>query len=377
MEKENLERTKLVSPTARIDGLSIADYLDSIDVPFLAQRGSIRYYGSLIWKDRKTLPFAVNVDRNQWICPETKQVGQLSSLLMVIMPSVRQDLKGGEYLERLERHMTDYYLERMESPRSFPVVPLRYGKLNARLVKRNAIYGRMARYGLSALTVSNYCSGIVIKSPKTGAEEPMLAFPCDNKEYYLFDGKVFRPLDGPSLTTFGEKRKDQTCYVYENPMDFLALMEFQHRNHVDCIHRDDYHVIVNGKQNEEQACQFLKENADFKEIYSFMPKNEDVQKMLKKLNDACKGTIIDWSSLYMGYGSLSDKLRRQIPKEHLSAVKKLMEERRNNATVMAQEQHGQTSKENRTSAVKKQDKEHLYGPVKTIIIQGRKSGMKV
>lgn len=374
MEKDNLGETKLISPTTEIDGLSIADFLDSIDTPFMEQLGPIRYYRELVQKDREITSFTVNVDRNQWLNPETGRTGQLSSLLDIILTGDLQELNNRE---EIGRHLLIYYLKRMESPRSFPVVPLRYGRLNTMLVNRNAIYDKMARYGLSYLTVNNYCSEIVIKNHKTGAEELMLAFPCDNKEYYLFDGKVFRPLEDSSMTTFGEKRKDQTCYVYENPMDFLAMAEYQHRNHADCFHRRDYHVIVNGSQNVEQACQFLKENSDFREVLAFMPNNEDGNNMLKKLNVSCKGTIVDWSSLYKGYGSLSDKLRCRIPKEMLNEVKKLKETILRNAHIVAREQQGQKLKENPTTEVKKSDKETLYGPTQTIILKGKKSGIKI
>ncbi len=100
--------------------------------------------------------------------------------------------------------------------------------------------------------------------------------------------------------------------VYENPMDFLALMEQCERNGVRAIMDRRYHIILNGKRGIREACDYLKANPDFLEVRCFMPSTESGAHFFAAINDAVKGTAIDRSDLYRGYGSLLRKYAHRV-----------------------------------------------------------------
>ncbi len=77
--------------------------------------------------------------------------------------------------------------------------------------------------------------------------------------------------------------------VYENPLDFLTLMESATRNGVYPLMTRRYHIIINGKRGLAEACEYLKANPDFLEVRCFMPENEFGIKAFTAINDAVKG----------------------------------------------------------------------------------------
>ncbi len=99
-------------------------------------------------------------------------------------------------------------------------------------------------------------------------------------------------------------------------MDFLALMEQCERNGVRAIMDRRYHIILNGKRGIREACDYLKANPDFLEVRCFMPSTESGAHFFAAINDAVKGTAIDRSDLYRGYGSLLRKYVPQVPEAY-------------------------------------------------------------
>lgn len=368
MEKDY---SKNKSNISSIYKLSISDFLDSVELPFSEQIGQVRYYTGGVTERLNIKPFAVNIKRNQWINQENGQTGQLASLLDSIIPNSMKALKDEKFIIR---YMRDFYLKQIQSPGYYPITPIRNGKLNTMLVNRNAAYGRMAKLGLSMVTLSNYCSEMLIIDRTTGKEEVQIAFPCDNHEYYLFNGSTLRPLDDPSITTFGTKRKGQNCYVYENALDFLAMSEIQHRNRADYFHKKDYHLIINGRQNLKQACQFIHDNPDFQDIFSFMPINNEGKEIYKELNMACEGTLIDGSKLFDGFGSLIDRIQLHVPSWFIKEYEKSQREE-----IHQKENIKHMLEEKKASRWKAEDvgRKTSYGPPQTIKLEGTKDKNKV
>ena len=118
------------------------------------------------------------------------------------------------------------------------------------------------------------------------------------------------------MTVFGERRKDQVCMVYENPLDFMALMESVERNGVYPVMARRYHIILNGRKGIREACEYLKANPDFLEVRCFMPATEAGTRLFAAINDAVKGTAINRSDLYRGYGSLLGKYVPKVPESY-------------------------------------------------------------
>ena len=83
----------------------------------------------------------------------------------------------------------------------------------------------------------------------------------------------------------GERRKDQVCMVYENPLDFMALMESVERNGVYPVMARRYHIILNGRKGIREACEYLKANPDCLEVRCFMSATEDGARLFTAIND--------------------------------------------------------------------------------------------
>lgn len=131
-----------------------------------------------------------------------------------------------------------------------------------------------------------------------------------------FNGKTFRSIGDSGMTAIGQRRKDQICMVYENPLDFLALMEAVARNGIYPLMARRYHIILNGKWGLHEACEYLKANPDFLEVRCFMPETEFGRTAFAAINDAVKGTAIDRTDMYRGARSLFGKHLPKVPETY-------------------------------------------------------------
>lgn len=362
-----------------MNAYSISDVLDVLGFPFTEQIGVNRHYMNIKNNDYRVPDFTVNTLRNQWICRETGDRGQLTSLLRH-MKVIGDDFDGN--YDTLREQLFKGYALRYREQKSYNITPVRIGKAYTMLVNRNdpEVFAMMSRKGISAVTVSNWCHEILIRYRKTGKETLQLAFPCDNRDFYIFNGTVFRPLDEPSISTFGEIQKDQNCYVYLNPMDYLAMRELRRRNRVDFLFRRDYHLVVNGDVNIEQAAQFLKDNPDFSEVRAILPKTEEGRIMFGKLDDACRGTLVNCDYIYKDFESLADKVAMQIPKHMKDALDEHYRKKKEEelGLQVEEEKKEEERKLEKKSEEKLSDtKPRGLGEPRKIIITDERRGMKM
>lgn len=363
---------------SEINSYPISDLLDIYGFPFTEQIGVNRHYMNIANDGYRVPDFTVNTLRNQWISRETGESGGLTSLLRH-MQIVDKDF-GTDY-SAIRDVLFEGYIKQYQAPKSYSVTPVRIGKAYTMLVNRNdtELYGMMSRKGISAVTVSNWCHEILIRDRKSGKENLQLAFPCDNREFYIFNGTVFRPLDEPSISTFGEILKDQNCYIYHNPIDYLAMRELRRRNRVDFLFRRDYHLVVNGDVNTEQAAQFLKDNPDFSEVRAILPKTDEGRIMFGKLDDACRGTLVNCDGIYKDFVSLSDKVAMQIPKDIKAAIEQSWKEKEDMKLGIETKKKESKEKQIEEKHVEKisNTKPRGLGEAQKIIITDEKRGMKI
>lgn len=360
-----------------INDYPIVDFLQAYNIPFIEQIGFNRHYVSLKNGSIVLPPITVNMKRNEWICRTTGQGGQLSDL--ADLSGIISDEDKGNYIGIFSK-MFYMYSFRHSSPKHFAIIPIRYGKSTTKLMPDIDIdiYRMMSRKGISMDTVGRWCSVILLHDRKTGDDILYPAFPCDNGDYYMFDGKSFRPQNNPSISTFGEIQKNQNCYVYENPMDFLAMMEIRHRNGVDALFKKDYHLVVNGDRNIEQAVQFLKDNPDFGEVRTILPECEEGEEMFDALNSACRGSIVNCNDIFKGYASLSDKVGIQLP----NLVKKVLDNsdekrRRKELGLPSEEEKKDEKEEEKVKEKNLNTKPRGFGKKQTIIIKDERHGLKM
>ncbi len=176
----------------------------------------------------------------------------------------------------------------------------------------------MTRYGLSMDTVKLYTLEGSLSQVKGNKRELVLAMPVGEGTdcFMAFNGKMLRQIGEGGMSTVGQRRKNQICMVYENPLDFLTMMESVTRNGVYPLMARRYHIILNGKRGLAEACDYLKANPDFLEVRCFMLGNEFGKKTFAAVNDAVKGTAIDRSDIYQGRGSIFAKHLPKVPEAY-------------------------------------------------------------
>lgn len=275
-----------------------------------SQRRALRHYQL---SDGREL--TVNTARNEWAMKNPDEFGTASSLADKLGLVKNNDFsKAMESVENL-------YAEREKIPFAFPSAQISrpVWDFTDTCHPKDAGIGRLTtRLGLSMDTVKLFSLEGSLPKVKGGGSERVIAFHTSQEgdNFVGFNGSSYRYIGEPGISVFGVRRKDQTCMVYENPMDFLALMEQCERNGVRAVMDRRYHIILNGKRGIREACDYLKANPDFLEVRCFMPSTESGARFFAAINDAVKGTAIDRSDLYLGYGSLLSKYAPRVPEAY-------------------------------------------------------------
>ncbi|MDE6552443.1 MAG: hypothetical protein K2K98_05725 [Muribaculaceae bacterium] len=278
-----------------------------------SQRRALRHYAL---PDGREL--TVNTARNEWAMKNPDCYGSASQLVKKLgLTRLTEGDNFGMAFSLVEK----LYTERDSIPPTFGYMPISrpIWDFTDTCHPKNRELGRlMNRYGLSMDNVKIHTLEGSLPHVKSQKPERVLAMSVgENTDSFMaFNGQVFRQIGDAGMSTVGQRRKDQTCMVYENPLDFLTLMESVIRNNVYPIMARRYHIILNGKRGLAEACEYLKSNPDFLEVRCFMPQNEFGQTAFAAINDAVKGTAIDRSDLFQGFGSLFEKYRPKVPESY-------------------------------------------------------------
>ncbi len=286
------------------------DVCMAIDLVCLSQRRSLRYY--LLPGDSE---LTVNTARNEWAIKNPDSFGSASDLAR------KFDIADGDDFSKAMQMVEKLYLERENMPSQFPYSPISrtvWDFTETSHPKDTTIGSMITRIGLSMNTVRLFSLECSLPKAKGKGSERVIAFRCaaDADNFIAFNSKSFRQIGEPGMTVFGERRKDQVCMVYENPLDFMALMESVERNGVYPVMARRYHIILNGRKGIREACEYLKANPDFLEVRCFMPATEAGARLFTAINDAAKGTAINRSDLYRGYGSLLGRYAPKVPESY-------------------------------------------------------------
>lgn len=276
-----------------------------------SQKRCLRHYQLL---DGTNL--TVNTAHNEWAVNNPHDFGAASDLARKIGLVETNDFSNAMRL------VETLYDERENMRYIFPkaVVSNPIWDFTETCHPKDATIGSMiTRLGLTMDTVKFYSLEGSLPKVKGGGSERVIAFRCgdDAESFMAFNGRTFRQIGEPGMTVFGERRKDQVCMVYENPLDFLALMDSVNRNGVYPVMARRYHIILNGKVGLHKACEYLKANPDFLEVRCFFPSTETGDCYFAAINDAVKGTAINRSDLYCGHGSLLSKYTPRVPESYL------------------------------------------------------------
>ncbi len=276
----------------------------------ISQKKNLRHYDL-----GNGLELTVNTARNEWAMKNPDCYGSASQLAAKLGLADNSDFsKAFTEIEKL-------YAERENTSATFGYTAVSrpvWDFTDTCHPKDRELCRMMTRYGFSMETVKLYTLEGSLPLVKGGKRERVLAMPVGEEAdcFMAFNGKMFRQIGEGGISTVGQRRKDQICMVYENPLDFLTLMESATRNGVYPLMTRRYHIIINGKRGLAEACEYLKANPDFLEVRCFMPENEFGIKAFAAINDAVKGTAIDRTDMYRSFGSLFAKHLPKVPKAY-------------------------------------------------------------
>lgn len=290
--------------------IPVDDVCMAIGLVCRSQRRALRHY---LLPDGGEL--TVNTARNELAIKNPDSFGSASDLAR------KFDIADGDDFSKTMQMVEKLYLERGNMPSQFPYTPISrpvWDFTETCHPKGTTIGSMITRIGLSMNTVRLLSLEGSLPKAKGNGSERVIAFRCgeDADNFIAFNGKSFRQIGEPGMTVFCERRKDQVSMVYENPLDFMALMEAVERNGVYPVLARRYHIILNGRKGIREACKYLKANPDFLEVRCFMPATESGTRLFSAINDAIKGTAINRSDLYRGYGSLLGRYAPRVPESY-------------------------------------------------------------
>ncbi len=362
-------KNKVVSASELDRSIPIIDFCAACRIPFLRQRGVNRYYHYTDAETGLVTDFTVNVARNQWIFRDNSLTGSLTDLHKFL--GMQPESFDGNYKDVFNSIMT-YYRMQILTPTHYPTAKVRLGTDNASIgvLDNRHIYSEMCRRGISMVTATLYCQEIHKQEHNKDKESVFLAFPSENG-FYCFNGAGFRPLDESGITTIGEFREDQNCFVYENAMDFLALMELWGRNRVESLFANEFHLIMNGCHNLKEATDFIRLNPDFRQVKTMFPNNEEGKVMTEKIFDITKGTSKNCSRLFDGFESLGDQLKQPVPLQYATAIKALLK------GMKADEIQALLTEQGKGRQMPDIKPERLLGEKTTLTLCSDKAGLKL
>lgn len=299
---------------SEMNKVPISDLLTAMRFPYYEQVQSLRHYHAVVNANGFIADFTVNMARNEWISRKDGVHGQTAELIDYLNFKPRDF--DGNYHDHMEL-MLNAYQESETLPGSFPTTTVRLGKFRTTLTDDidESVYELMTRHGISTDVLDQFCKQVEVNDPQKSKDKYLLAFPADNDNWMVFCDTAWRPYDESTITTIGKIKKNQYCFVYDSPSDFLAMMEMWHKNQVSQSFSSTYHLIINGRQNIEKAQQFIRDNPDFLSVKTFFPNTADGRQMFKDINDACKGTAVNRSDIFKGYESLASRMRMQMPSD--------------------------------------------------------------
>lgn len=286
-----------------VDDLCIA-----VGLVCTSQRRALRHYALPGSRE-----LTVNTARNEWAMKNPDCYGTASQLAEQFGLA-----ENGDFFATIQL-MDILYLRRTDAPSMYPTAALSVpvsGFTRDKNIATSELDVRMTQFGISQKTLTRYAEEGSIPKLKGRGQERVLALPVGEHGYIGFNGNCYRRIGDGGMTSFGERRKNQICMVYENLLDFLALMEQVERNGVHLSMSRHYHIILNGKWGLREACEYLKANPDFLNVRCFMPENESGNKAFAAINDAVKGTAVDRSEMYRGFGSLLGRYLPKVPEAY-------------------------------------------------------------
>lgn len=300
------------------NSVKIAEFLLGQGIPFRQQVGRNGYFDIIDDSNGRHTMVAVNLDRNRWYSEGLKTGGNVTDLVEVVMHRGKVDLPMLEFMEGQASKARELEVRSTFDFRKTKVaVKVKFGPL-----EDPVLLSHLCAFGISTDISTRYLVRGTYLGMRDGKEHHAAAFANDGGGYYLFNGSDFRTFGTDGISTIGERRKGQRLCVYENAMDFLAMMQKRYTLGTDALLGNDRHLVINGGKNLGDALDHIKGKSDYEDICCIFPRNEQGKEMFAKISDISNGTAIDSSRLYTGFLTIGETLPGRLGKTPRSQERK-------------------------------------------------------
>ena len=315
--------------------------------------GGIYYYH--LFANGKPLSLVVNTSRNQWYADKDNHGDDAVSLAIFVGKSYSPKSTEQDLIDDYGKRIYDDLVRESEAGQRIPFkdLPIRSRKWVAKRYDLSFLNPFIK--GLSIPVLKKHCYVVyrtrkeiddddaraehyreILRTTKDLNQLPdedkkaigelfttAIALRNVNGGLQVFDGETSFPLQQDGYCLFGgeEVEKGEKLFVYENIMDYLALMEMRHKNGTDAIMPPTHHIILNGDKNLAEALSYIHARCDFLDVVCMFPNDDVGHQLFKKVRHATRDTADDASQrLYVKdyFFSLSSKtaMRYDMPAYH-------------------------------------------------------------
>lgn len=311
-----------------------------------------------IERDGKSTTIVVNTDRNQWYANDSAYGDDAASLALYFVRAMGHQLTDDHILSMFASEIAEQKQESTEriTCQSLPILAPQciakpYGKhigdvfipgLSKPVLKEHCmvVYKLKDREMVDSKLARKYSDMIANTDDLTTLQQMdrqmiinlfsvSLAMKNVHGGFQLYRDGSSHPEKAAGYCLIGddEVEKGETCYVFENIVDYLALMEMRYKNGTSAIMPPDHHLIINGKDNMDEAMDFLHTRCDFMRVVTLFPNDEEGRALFDSVKRATHQTARDGSEPYtsLHYFSMSAKAAGKVDAAAVAAERKQLE----------------------------------------------------
>ena len=283
------------------NNISIKDYLNSLGIQPVTEKGSYGMYRSPLREDN-TPSFKVDYNANLWCDYGTGEGGTLIDLVMK-----QNGCNAYGAICRLEQENTASFsfhgkdLPERDTKRQ-AASPIEIRRIQP--LQNPALMRYLLERGISPGTAAPYVQEMYYRIG--GKPYFALAFRNDSGGYELRNPR-FKGSTSKDITHIRQKGEPrEKCLVFEGFMDYLSFLTLRMKNcpTMPDLDRQDY-VILNSTANVPKAIDIL---FPYKRIHCMLDNDEAGRRTFQRLHDCFGERVIDRSSLYADHKDLNEFL---------------------------------------------------------------------
>jgi len=374
-----MEKNNILNPMEYLQSVPVINVPNMLEITPAEHVGAIYYY--LMPNGGNPVEVKVNTERNQWYADESVYGDDAASLGLYMMNAMGHSIAEEQIIGMLANgiaSMDQKSTERIDC-KSLPIIgPQCIAKPYGKHI------GHVFLPGISFPVLKDHC--IVVYKLKDRDQEDskearkysdlirktddLLSLPEEDKQailnlfnvsiamknvnggLQLYRDGCTHPEKASGYCLIGDEaiEKGETCYVFENIVDYLALMEMRHKNGTEKIMPPEHHLIINGSDNIKEAMEYLHKRCDYMKVVTLFPNDEEGRAMLATVKAATHQTAKDGSEPYTSLHcfSMSAKAAGRIDYAALEEDRKQLREKFASEIETYKEKH-------KTSVGKKND----------------------